>query len=315
MNNSQLFLLGPRRMRIEVEGSSTIGQAFIEDLDTLPEAFQNEQVGIRLRLKLTDPSHGKKVRDNLKGLFVMLKMDPFYEEIDKILKVDFPFDDNYVYIDLKIISWQDFKNLLLKMHFFYSEEYVPKYNEYPGRTKVKVSHKFNLIDLLKKDFDEFIDNAFVFTLEGYSETQLNAIFRNYTEDCEKHNRLNIDLISEKIETPVYKFLKNYTGGQKIDFNEKYSEALFRNIVREYNSNYEGLNGDYNKFQHAGPLAFIAVLQERSKGFFKPYFNILKCINFNELSGLLFVREIVTRFEGNVKIKGINEFIEETFFNN
>ena len=59
---------------LEIEGLFAVGQSFIEASDGLLPEFKKNPVSVELRLKLTDSSKAKPVKDLIKGLFAMFKM-------------------------------------------------------------------------------------------------------------------------------------------------------------------------------------------------------------------------------------------------
>jgi len=327
---------------IDIEVLAAVGQTFLENNDIFQEQCKNSPVTIQIRLKLTEAKNAKTIIDLVKGLIAMVKMNEELldqgkiREIMSILKLDFTSDDNFVYIMFGLP--QDMfnfmlKDLILPYHDENNEHQSKAYiiSNYIGTSKIKIAAELEPICLLTTKAKDIINTCFNYSFEGFSDNQLTFYANWYAKEWDFQGYdFSIDIVAKEIEKPIYDFCKEISKNKLFEFEKTYKSSDFKIIIYEYNNNFENLKENISQLNSSDDddsfiysfLEFqefvkssISYLQGQSKGFFKPYFNIISCVDFNQFNISVCDNEKVALISFDVKTKGITEFLVDNFINN
>jgi len=313
---------------LEVELFSAVGQSFIEASDSLQPEFKKSPAEIELRLKLTDSSKAKPVKDLIKGLFAMFKMQKELFEDDEELQqlvngltIDFTNDDNYLYVYLHIV----YKDLVWFLTEFLELDEIEDDSEWAefyridsfnGKSYVKVAIEWVPVSFITTKLMDFINTCFSVSAQGFSENQLNLGCRFFKKMLESEGvESDDDIVCREMLVPLLQFTREYVN-KAFEFEKTYLSSEVKRVIFEVNENFpEGeysMQNELKKFQEEFVDETVKMFQEYSKGFFKPYFNILNCVDFNQFKLSICVNEKVALFSADVKTQGITEFLLDKF---
>ncbi len=316
---------------LEAEFFSAVGQDFIQCSDQVSERVKKFPVTFQVKVKINHPSHAKRVKDVVKGLYALFKtqtdlIEEFeMEDLIPELQLDLENDDDYVYI-LFGLSQEKIEWLVLEWFDFFDEEENPGINFLAGKTWLKGTVELIPIRFLTDKLTDFFKTFFSFSVSGYSNRQGSAICKFFFEDDMKERIEKDDygdLLEKYIERPIEKFMMKYKeDSEPFEFDTGYNSQEFgdkvKKIFTEENDDEASSDGPNNEFdemslelinfQNDFVKSSIEFIQEFNKGFYKPYFEIIDFIDFNQFSLTLCLKDKVAFANLDIKTQGISEFL-------
>jgi hypothetical protein len=281
---------------VTLKGELYVGQSYIIYQENISEDMKKNDFVVQVKVKITDKSKADRVVGVVKGLWGLLLATAPTDIKNNLIKAKITNnkDDNYCYIRLEFDK--DLVEYIRSNAFREGDKILEKLN---GRSWGVFKSKANIIYPYVKPFNEFSDKVFSYAVEGTSEQQYIEILKLVLIKELDGERQPYDVIDRELYLPFVNYLKKiYLQNLPFEFEESYEIEKAKSVISEYNGGLDKIDNSRILMQSDKVLEGI---KSQNSGFFKPYFEILKIIDFDqfELSFNYISRASFLKLEVNV----------------